>query len=114
MPYISTRTNAKITPEVSDKLKAELGRAISAIPGKSEAWLMVENVGGCDLYFKGKNDDVIVFAEVKIFGSTSDSDCDKLTSKLTGIYSELLNAAADHIYIKYEECEHWGWNGSNF
>ena len=40
MPFINVMTNS----EIKDKnaLKSELGNAITAIPGKSEAWLMVK------------------------------------------------------------------------
>ena len=113
MPYIVTRTNTIITPETSEKLKAKLGVAISNIPGKSEAWLMVENIGDCDLYFKGKNDTVIVYAEVNIYGGARGSDYNNLTSALTDIYTELLGASPENVYVKYEETQHWGWNGSN-
>ena len=114
MPFISTRTNKAIDEKVSAELKSALGKAITAIPGKSESWLMVENTGNCDLYFKGKNDGTIVFSEVKIFGTASNSAYDALTSELTKIYVDILGADADKVYIKYEEVEHWGWNGINF
>ena len=113
MPYIVTRTNTDITPEISEKLKSRLGLAITEIPGKSESWLMVENIGGCDLYFKGKNDAVIVYAEVKIYGGARGSDYNKLTAALTEIYAELLGASPENVYVKYDETSHWGWNGSN-
>lgn len=114
MPYIVTRTNAEITPEISEKLKTRLGEAITEIPGKSESWLMVENIGGCDLYFKGKNSSVIVFAEVKLYGGARGSDYHRLTAVLTEIYGELLGASPSKVYVKYEETPHWGWNGANF
>lgn len=114
MPFISTRTNAKIDKATSEKLKSALGRAICAIPGKSEAWLMVENTGNCDLYFKGNNKKTIVYSEVKIFGKASNSDYDALTSELTKVYTDILGADGANVYIKYEEIDHWGWNGGNF
>ncbi len=113
MPYIVTRTNAEITPEISVKLKSRLGAAITEIPGKSESWLMVENAGGCDLYFKGKNDSVIVYTEVNIYGKAGSDDYNNLTAALTDIYAELLGASPENVYVKYEETPHWGWNGSN-
>ena len=113
MPYIVTRTNTEITPEISEKLKSRLGVAIAEIPGKSESWLMVENVGGCDLYFKGQNNSVIVYAEVNIYGRASRNDYNNLTAALTDIYTELLGASPENVYVKYEETSHWGWNGSN-
>ena len=40
MPFINVMTNSEIKNK--DALKAELGNDITAIPGKSEAWLMVK------------------------------------------------------------------------
>ena len=40
MPFINVMTNSEIKDK--DALKAELGNDITAIPGKSEAWLMVK------------------------------------------------------------------------
>ena len=50
MPFINVMTNS----EIKDKnaLKSELGNAITAIPGKSEAWLMVKLEDKADMYFK--------------------------------------------------------------
>lgn len=41
MPFINVKTNVKISPDLCDIIKSELGLAITAIPGKSESWLMV-------------------------------------------------------------------------
>lgn len=40
MPFIEVKTNQKINDKTL--LKQELGQAITAIPGKSENWLMIE------------------------------------------------------------------------
>ena len=53
MPYIQTRTTVEITPEKEAILKEKLGKAIEAIPGKSEAWLMLAFEDKIDMYFKG-------------------------------------------------------------
>ena len=49
MPFINVMTNS----EIKDKnaLKSELGNAITTIPGKSEAWLMVKLEDRADMYF---------------------------------------------------------------
>ena len=41
MPYIKITTNIKITDDREKILREELGEAITVIPGKSEAWLIV-------------------------------------------------------------------------
>ncbi len=59
MPFINVMTNS----EIKDKnaLKSELGNAITAIPGKSEAWLMVKLEDKADMYFKGSVEPCAMF-----------------------------------------------------
>lgn len=114
MPFINSKVNTSLTEDEKERLKTRLGQAITLIPGKSESWLMVGFEEKCSLYFKGKNDGRLAFVEVKIFGKANDSSYDKLTAALCRIYQEILQIEPDHVYITYEEVEHWGWNGSNF
>ena len=114
MPFINSKVTVSLSDAERDTLKAKLGQAISLVPGKSEAWLMVGFEDKCSLYFKGKKEPKLAFVEVKIFGGTTDEAYDKLTARLCQIYEEVLGIPQDKIYIKYEEVEHWGWNGANF
>lgn len=114
MPYISTRTNVKITEETEKLLKAELGKAIELIPGKTENWLMLDFEDNCRLYFKGSNEQKLAYIEVKLFGSASASAYDNLTAEITRIINSHLGISPDCVYVKYEEVSTWGWNGNNF
>ncbi|SFR93757.1 phenylpyruvate tautomerase MIF-related protein [Anaeromicropila populeti] len=114
MPFINSKVNVKLTQEKQDSIKSKLGQAISMVPGKSENWLMLGFEDECKLYFKGDSSTRIAFVEVKIFGSASASAYDKLTEAICNIFNEELEIAKDKIYVKYEEVEHWGWNGANF
>jgi phenylpyruvate tautomerase PptA (4-oxalocrotonate tautomerase family) len=114
MPFINTKTNIEITTEKQNAIKTKLGKAIELIPGKSENWLMLSFDDKCSMYFKGQNDKPMVFVEVKLFGSASESAYDKLTAAITKILEDELDAPANQIYVKYEEVSHWGWNGNNF
>lgn len=40
MPVIHTHVSVSTTPEQREALKAAYGKAITAVPGKSEGWLM--------------------------------------------------------------------------
>ena len=95
MPFIDTKTTVKITDEKRDAIKSLLGKAIELIPGKTEKWLMLSFEDGIKMYFNGDDSADTAYIEVKIFG-------------------KVLSLAPDKIYIKYEECFHWGWNGTNF
>lgn len=114
MPFINTKVTVSLTEDKKEKIKNELGHAISIIPGKSESWLMVGFEDNYDLYFKGNNTAPSAFVEVKIFGSATHSAYNSLTGKICEILSDNLAIPQDRIYVKYEEVSEWGWNGSNF
>lgn len=112
MPFIELKTNQNIE-KIKDTLKAELGDAITAIPGKSETWLMVELEGDKAMYFKGSDEPCAMF-EIAIFGKASDDTYDDLTNRICEISERLLSVPADRTYVKYSEIDHWGYNNFNF
>ena len=114
MPYIRTTTSKPISENSEKALKEKLGQAIALIPGKSESWLMLSFHDNADMYFKGDGSEDYAFVEVALFGSASDAAYDRLTGAVCGIISEELGINLSNIYVKYEEAEHWGWNGRNF
>ncbi len=114
MPCIQTKVNVKISKEKEKVLKSRFGKAIELLPGKSESWLMLTFEDGCRMYFKGEDQPGTAFVSVKIFGEASPGDFEKLTGTLTEILHEELGISPSRIYIQYEECRYWGWNGSNF
>ena len=112
MPFIRLSTNQNIT-DVKNEIKSELGKAITAIPGKSEAWLMVELQGTKDMYFKGSDAPCAMF-EVEIFGKADNNAYDNLTKRICDISEKYLKVSPDRTYVKYEEIDHWGYNKFNF
>ena len=113
MPYINVKTNAKLVNQSKELIKSELGKAITAIPGKSEAWLMVNIDEPSALYFKGSDDSCAMF-EVSIFSKATDDAYDDLTARICSISEKYLGVPAERTYIKYSEIAHWGWNNMNF
>ncbi|MBQ8078253.1 MAG: hypothetical protein IJ235_07715 [Eubacterium sp.] len=112
MPFIEVKTNKTITDELANQIKVDLGAAITAIPGKTEAWLMVRTQGDSTMFFKSERD--CAMFDVSIFGSTNDSAYDDLTKRICKISEERLGVPAQRTYIKYSEHSHWGWNNINF
>ena len=51
---------------------------------------------------------------MKVFGEIKDIAAGKMTEIISGIYEKELKIKQNRIYIKYEEVEKWGWNGTNF
>ena len=114
MPYIRTTVSNAISDEARENIKTKLGQAIALIPGKSEAWLMLAFEDNINMYFKGNGNNDYAYVEVSLFGTTSDAAYDRLTAAISEIINEELGIARENIYIKYEEANHWGWNGVNF
>jgi len=113
MPFINVKTNAKLSKAQAEQIKADFGTAITAVPGKSEQWLMVNLEGEQMLYFQG-SDAPAAIAEVSLFGNASGSALDKLTGSITDSLTKQLGISASRVYVSYHLTQHWGWNGNNF
>ncbi len=114
MPFIGSKITVKISKEKEEIVKKRLGKAIKLIPGKSETFLMIGFEDEYSLYLGGEKLDKGAFIEVKVFGKASKEAFSVLTKEICSIYEEELQIPQDKIYVKYEEVENWGWNGSNF
>lgn len=112
MPYINVKTNTAVPAEKAQSIKASLGQAITAIPGKSETWLMVGIEPEQMLWFQG-SDAPAAIVDVTIYGSADASAYNAMTGKVTAILNGELGIAPNRIYVKYAETDHWGWNGAN-
>ncbi len=112
MPFINIKTNVKVPADKAEIVKAALGRAITAVPGKSESWLMVGIEDGYTLYFKGTAEPAAM-TEVSLFGNASGKALEELTGSITSIVNENLGVSPDRVYVSYTTTPNWGWNGSN-
>ncbi|MCM1334406.1 MAG: phenylpyruvate tautomerase MIF-related protein [Bacteroides sp.] len=113
MPFINVKTNVSVSKEKEVAVKSALGEAITAIPGKSEGWLMVGFEPEYRLYFKG-SDEPATMVEVSIYGNASSSALDTFTGKVDDILERELSLSPSRIYVKYVQTPDWGWNGGNF
>ncbi len=112
MPFINVKTNAAVSKEKCEAIKSALGQAITALPGKSEQWLMVGIEPECTLYFQG-SDAPCAMVQVQTYG-TNASGTDALTGKICQILGDNLSIPANRTYVSYFGTANWGWNGGNF
>ena len=113
MPFINIKTNAAVSAEKEDSIKSAMGQAITAIPGKSESWLMVGIEPEYKLWFKGTSDPAAM-VNVSIYGTADRSAKNKLTGKISEIIGDELGISPSRIYVSYTDIPDWGWNGANF
>lgn len=114
MPYINAQVSVKLTDEKKQELKSALGRAIAAIPGKSETYLMVCVQDGQYMSLGGNDSVPHAFFDVRILGNAKGEDFSRMTGELCKICETMLGIAPANVYAAYSEYEHWGWNGRNF
>ena len=113
MPFINAKFSGTVSPEKEYEIKSALGEAITLL-GKPERYLMVEIEDNCRLWFRGDNSEPMAMVEVSLLGKASEDQYDKMTKAVCEIVSDTLGIGGEEIYVKYEECDHWGYNSFNF
>ena len=113
MPFIDSKITLPVTAQTKDKIKSELGSAISALH-KTETYLMVGIEDNYDLWMAGKKLDKGAYVSVSLFGSASPSDYEKMTALVCDIYARELGIPGQNVYVTYHPVFDWGWNGRNF
>ncbi|HCW52924.1 MAG TPA: hypothetical protein DG753_04105 [Clostridium sp.] len=114
MPFIGSKVTVKISKEKEEIIKARLAEAAESSLGKPEKFLMVGFEDEYKLYFAGERLEKGAFVEMKILGKATREEFQEMTAKVCKIFEEELGIPQDKIYVKYEEVQYWGWNGSNF
>ncbi|MCI1219472.1 MAG: phenylpyruvate tautomerase MIF-related protein [Bifidobacterium sp.] len=115
MPVIHTHVSLSTTAEQREALKTAYGRAIAAVPGKSEKWLMCPFEDNMPIYFAGDDSKPAAYVEVNVFGRDVPSSAwENLTANIMTALNSELAIPEDRIYIRYTATTDWGWNGSNF
>lgn len=114
MPMINIKTNVSVSSEQENTIMSALGKSISLIRGKSEAWLMVGIDGGSSLCFREDKKTPCAFVNVSIYGSASTNEYEALTGAVTTLLNQQLGIRSDRIYVCYQETMNWGYSGHNF
>ncbi len=113
MPFINAKFSAPVSREKEFEIKSALGEAITLL-GKSERYLMVQIQDNCRMYFGGENDKPMAFFDVSLLHSAPRASYEKLTERLCGIAQEYMDIDGEHVYVKFEETENWGYNSFMF
>lgn len=113
MPFIDSKITLPVSPEKREKIKSELGGAVSIV-NKPESFLMVGFEDNYDLYMGGKKLEKGAYVSVSLFGNASSEAYNKMTAEICRIYEEDLNIPGNAVYVTYHGVNDWGWNGQNF
>jgi phenylpyruvate tautomerase PptA (4-oxalocrotonate tautomerase family) len=110
MPYISVTLGQKLRAVQKEKLKAELGRIVSGIPGKNEANLIV-NVHDSDAMYMGGAEVPCAFIEFRVHSKIPLASKKEFSKKLFAFIAKEFGVPPEHQYLDILEYEHWGYDG---
>lgn len=113
MPFINVKTNVQLDGAKKEALNKRLTKAVTLIPGKSEAYIMSAVEDSVSMMFGGKCSEPIAFVSVRILHSAPRAAYEKLTAEICRILADEAGIK-DNCYVEYEEIENWGMNGFMF
>lgn len=108
MPFIKLSVAKKISEEKEQTIVDCLGKALSVVPGKDPQWTMVEVNDGQKLYFGGKKQEDMVFADVKYVGRQEFHKKREFTREACQMIHEVLGTPIDRICVTITEYDNWG------
>lgn len=116
MPVIHTHVSVPTTQEQREALKTAYGKAITAVPGKTESWLMCPFEDNMPIYFGGDDSKPAAYVEVNVLGRApiAGSVWEQMTHDIMAALEQELGIPQDRTYIRYTATADWGWNGGNF
>lgn len=107
MPFIDVKASCTVTGEQELRLKAELGRAVALLPGKSEESLMLRFTDNCRMWFAGAQHGPIVMLDAAIYGSAPPEAASAFGSRAVALCKEVLGA--ETVYFKLAQTTDWAW-----
>ena len=107
MPFIDVRASVPISEAQELTLKTQLGKAISLLPGKSEASLMVQVTGNCRMWLGGEQGPMAL-VNVMLYGTATPEACKRFSGEVIPFVERELGL--ERVYLKFEEVPNWFWN----
>lgn len=119
MPFINAKTNVALSDEQKLSLKTKLTNSITAIPGKTPAYLMCAVEDNISMMFRGDEKTPVAFVDVKLLCRNVGDDSMKphytaLTAEICRIMNEEIGVSGDRCYVKFEEVRYWGMDSFMF
>jgi phenylpyruvate tautomerase len=114
MPLLKIQTNAVVAADAGKQLVAEASRAVAALLGKPERYVMVSLESEATMAFAGDTSP-LAYLEMKSVGLPRASTS-ALSKALCELVKTRLGVPADRVYIEFADAEGamWGWNGGTF
>jgi phenylpyruvate tautomerase PptA (4-oxalocrotonate tautomerase family) len=110
MPYIAVNIGQKLEAAQKEKLKTELGRLITIIPGKTEADLIVRIEDGGSMYIGGR-EIPCAYIDLRVYTQTTEEAKRCFTRETCAYIAREFGIPAGRQYLTIREFENWGYDG---
>ena len=107
MPYINTTTTKKLSDEQRAELIKTFGKLIEIIPGKIEAYLMLNFEDGAKMAYQGDDKQDCALLAVDILGSADGVYLEKLSDELALAMNRIAGVPTERVYVKFGVYENW-------
>ena len=107
MPYINTTTTKKITDAERAELIKTFGKLIEIIPGKIEAYLMLNFEDGKKMAYQGDAEQDCAILAVDILGAAEEKYLKALSDELCLAVNRVIGVPTDRIYVKFGVYDNW-------
>jgi hypothetical protein len=111
MPYISVIIGQKLEAAQKEKLKTELGRLITIIPGKTEPDLIVHIQDTTSLYMGGTQAPC-AYIDLRVYTKTTEEAKKRFTRETFAYITREFGIPPERQYLTIGEYEQWGFDGA--
>ncbi|MDR2053644.1 MAG: hypothetical protein LBP80_09540 [Treponema sp.] len=111
MPYISLNTSEKLSENQKEKVKSEIGRLITVIPGKTGEVTIVDISDGRSMY-KGGKTAPCAYVDIRVYTKADPEGKKRFVDELFGVLDRELGIPKDDVYMSVLEFEQWGDHGA--
>jgi phenylpyruvate tautomerase PptA (4-oxalocrotonate tautomerase family) len=110
MPYLAISIGQKLEAAQKDKLKTEMGRLITIIPGKTEPDLIVRIEDGAAMYMGGE-EIPCAYIDLRVYTKTTEEAKKRFTHETCACIAREFGIPAERQYLTIREFENWGYDG---
>ncbi|MDR0452875.1 MAG: hypothetical protein LBH15_07515 [Treponema sp.] len=110
MPYVGLSTSEKLSDSQKEKLKSEIGRLITVIPGKVEEGTIVDISAGRSMY-KGGKAVPCAYVDIRVYTKADPEGKKRFVNDLFDVLDKDLGIPKDNVYMSVLEFEEWGDHG---
>jgi len=111
MPFVVTCVNVPLGVAEEHELQERFGRAICAVPGKSEQSLMLAFEANCHLYVAGNASQPAAYVEASIFANGGHAGYQEFVRQVSRAFQEVLGIDPRNVYMRFSDIPVWGIGG---